>query len=350
MSNEVKRNAGQPKEAFRPGTPESFEVLLDLANNCQNSLEVLHAKAMTNAEALEFFKLRAHDFSERLIDLARSGVPGAVRLLSDQALRLTTVINEIGRDHPDMISPFARHQLVWPRLGSPRPNFAGAPPDYEKLQVGEAFPVRMDKRARSLIDDPIGQIAWALLSHLLMGRDRGIQRGAKNGTICQPCLESLNLQGKDRIAVRSDYCSLCSFRLLSGEAVGGKFCRLCAPNVEYLVNRPPQQAHGMCKVCKFRALPPGKRDEHRKQLDLDRQVSLLPEFQTDSASVWWDVAAACLIKGYPHPEEKGELNGASPLLNSLLTDHARRKSEKQRRSAILRTISERFADFAPKIP
>jgi hypothetical protein len=69
-------------------------------------------------------------------------------------------------------------------------------------------------------------------------------------------------------------------------------------------------------------------------------VKRLPDFSEASASEWWNVAHAFILKVCPEPQ-------SVPELNALVTSPSKRKSQGRMKQAILEILKRRFLSFAP---
>ena len=223
-------------EGLLQRTPQQWAV--DTITRASDYLEwapILHGLvADGDHRAQNKFDMLVKDSSIRLVKMAKGGSTNAVDLLAELAHSFTKVINEIGRERPDLVATTARFMTSWPVLDSPHPKMRAIKPNYERLMLGAALPIRIEPGVQLRHDDRVGRVAWPLLLHVNSFRYLRVSQAIRSGEFCDRCERCLEPQGNDRGSTVPPVCSGCGFKLLPDEGKLGSSgpdrgqCQLCA--------------------------------------------------------------------------------------------------------------------------
>lgn len=223
-------------EGLLQRTPQQWaEDIITGASDYLEWAPMLHGFAADGDRlAQNKFDMLVKDSSIRLVQIAKGGSRHAVDLLAELAHSFTKVLNEIGRERPDLVATTARFMTSWPVLDSPHPMMSGTAPDYKSIKLGTALPIRLERGAKFPFHDKVGQVAWPLLLHVNRFRYLRVSQAIRSGEFCDRCERCLEPQGNDRGSTVQPVCSGCGFKLLPDEGNSGSSgpgrdqCELCA--------------------------------------------------------------------------------------------------------------------------
>ncbi len=146
-------------QSFRKKTLERFqsdEMFPDAFQLCQ----------MGDHEMLAAIGNHTVRYCEHLFLLAEEGNPLAAKFLAELAIKSTKGIERVAKGHYENLRGLAAIEYAWPVMTSPVKILCSTPPEWDKLGLGKALNLNLDKGRRLELNTPVGKLAWSLLNYV----------------------------------------------------------------------------------------------------------------------------------------------------------------------------------------